>query len=232
MISVKDKDKPQPPPWKRRLHLPAYSVNESARYSGTTSQTVAYWHYYGGKVGPAITGKEKGKPLSYLQLIEVAFVATMRKYMTLQKIRKAREYASQTFEVEYPFAELRWKTEGRHLLLNLQDFEGDAEVDSLIVADQAGQEAWESAMAERFEQFDYEQGLALVWHVLGKKYPIIIDPRISFGAPIIHGLPTWVVKGRYEAGETIQEIYGDFHLKKEDIVHALKFEGIEPQFAV
>lgn len=222
----------QMPTWKRRLFLPSYSITESAHYAITLPQTVAHWHYYEGKVGPAIPGKERGKPLSYLQLIEVAFVATMRKEnISLQKIRKAREYARQTFEVEFPFAELRWQTEGTHLLLELTDILGDTELEKLIVADKAGQEAWKPVMAERFKEFEYEEDLALKWYVRGRENPIIIDPRVSFGAPTVQGLPTWVIKGRFEAGETVPEIRNDFKVETDNIVHALRFEGVELSLA-
>ncbi len=205
---------------------------ESARYAGTSSRIVSHWHYYHGEVGPAIKGKEKGKPLSYFQLIEVAFVATMRRAnISLQKIRKAREFASQTFEVEYPFAELRWQTEGKHLLLELGDILGEKEFGKLIVADKSGQEAWKPIMAERFEQFEYEESIALKWHVCGLNNPILIDPRVSFGAPTIHGLPTWTLKGRREAGETVDEISEDFNLDVRDIITGLKFEGIDLNIA-
>jgi uncharacterized protein (DUF433 family) len=216
-----------PQAWERRLLLPAYSVVESARYAGTSPQVVARWHYYKGKVGPALPGKEKRTPLSYLQLIEVAFVSTMRKTISLQKVRKAREYAAKAFNVEFPFAQLRWKTEGTHLLLNLKDFEGDADIDNLITADKHGQEAWGTVMSERFDQFRYEGDLALIWYVRGRDCPVVIDPRISFGAPTIHGLPTWVIKGRVQAGETPEEIEDDFNISVEDIDIALQFEGTQ-----
>jgi uncharacterized protein (DUF433 family) len=222
----------QTQPWKRRLFLPTYSISESARYAITWPQTIYYWYYYEGKVGPAIPGKEHGKPLSYLQLIEVAFVATMRKEgITLQKIRKAREYAVQTFEAEFPFAQLQWYTEGTHLLLDLKDILGDSELGKLIIANKAGQEAWKPVMAERFKQFEYEEGLALKWHLRGRENPIIIDPRISFGAPTVKGLPTWVIKGRWEAGEPIKEIHNDFKLDANDIILALRFEGVDINIA-
>lgn len=227
MTQIAYKQNPQSPPWMRRLYLPAYSIAESARYVDTSHQVVASWHYFKGKVGPALPGKEKRTPLSYLQLIEVAFVSTMREMMSLQKIRKAREYASKAFNVEYPFAQLRWKTEGTHLLLNLRDFEGDADINSLITADKRGQEAWGTVMSERFEQFHYEGDLALVWYVRGKYCPVVIDPRISFGAPTIRGLPTWVIKGRAQAGESVQEIEEDFGIHAEDIKFALDFEGVD-----
>jgi uncharacterized protein (DUF433 family) len=219
-------------PWRRRLYLPAYSLKESARYAKTSSNVVSHWYYYKGAAGPAITGKEKGKPLSYLQLIEIAFVSTMRKQnISLQKIRKAREYISQTFGVEYPFAELRWKTEGKHLLIELADIMGDSELGKLIVADKAGQEAWKPVMAERFKEFEYEDNLAMKWYVRGVNNPIIIDPRISFGAPTIHGLPTWTLKGRHEAGETVEEIKDDFCIDVNDIITGLNFEGIDIKIA-
>ena len=123
-------------PWKRRLYLPAYSISAAAQYVGTSSQTISYWFYGGGSLGPALPGKEQHKPLSYLQLIEIAFVATFRGLnVSLQRIRKAREYAAQTLNSEYPFIELRWKTEGHHMLLDLVDIDQDAELNRLIVAD-------------------------------------------------------------------------------------------------
>ena len=236
MAKVSTDNSPKIPHWKRRLYLPAYSVKESARYAKTAPQTIGYWHFYEGKVGPAIPGRTRGKSISYLQLIEIAFVATMRKQgMSLQKIRKVREYARQNLEVEYPFAQLEWKTEGVHLLLELRDIEGETEMNKLIVeneliiGDKGGQIGWKPAMAERFKEFQYEDGLALIWYLRGIDCPVRIDPRISFGAPTIDGLPTWVIRGRWDAGETIQEIIEDFDFDKKNVLFALNFEGIELQ---
>lgn len=156
----------QPPPWVRRLYLPAYAVKDAARYAGTNARTVAYWHYQGGTLGPALPGKERRKPLSYLQLIEIAFVSTFRALgVPLQRIRKARGYAAQTFSSEFPFAEYQWQTEGKHVLIDLQEIEHDAEMGRLITADSGGQIAWQPMVAERFAQYDYENGLAVVWHL-------------------------------------------------------------------
>lgn len=213
-------------PWKRRLYLPAYNISEAARYSGTSTRTIAYWHYEPSKHG-ALLPKARRKPLSYLQLVEVAFVSTFRALgVSLQRIRKAREYASTTFNVEYPFAEQRWLTEGYHALLDLRDIEGETEYNKLIVADRAGQEAWQTMVSNRFAEFDYEHGLALVWHVAGRSSPITIDPRIAFGTPTIDGIATWIIKGRVEAKESIPEIKEDFDLTEEQIEYALEFEGM------
>lgn len=217
-----------PPPWKRRLYLPAYMMVDAARYTGTNTQTIAYWYYGGEGLGPVLPGKEPRRPLSYLQLIEVAFVATFRQLkLSLQKIRKARQYAAQNLSSEYPFAELAWKTEGVHLLLDLKQVEGDAELGRLILGDEHGQLAWQPMVAERFAQFDYEAGMALVWHLIGQESPISINPRVAFGAPTVKGIPTWVIKGRWVAGEPVEDIKEDFRLEPEYIKEALRFEGIE-----
>lgn len=228
MSRTKQSQIAQAEPWRRRLYLPAYTVQDAARYAGISAQTVAYWHYRVGSLGPALPGKERGKPLSYLQLLEVAMVATFRRIgLSLQRIRRAREYAAQMFNSEFPFAELRFKTDGFHLLMDLQANEPDAELGRLVVADAHGQMAWQKLVAERFLEFDYEHDLALRWHVAGPGSPVLIDPRISFGAPVVRGIPTWVIKGRWNAGESVDDIEKDFNLEKVEVVQALNFERIQ-----
>ena len=43
----------------------------------------------------------------------------------------------------------------------------------------------------------------------------------------MHGIPTWAVKGRYEAGEVEEEIQDDFNLESQAVRAALDFEGIQ-----
>lgn len=215
-------------PWIRRLYLPAYTVSEAARYAGISRGTVAYWHYRGGQLGPALPGKERGKALSYMQAVEVAFVATFRRLgVSLQRIRKARDYFGQRFRVQFPFAQLELKTEGHHVLMELLEIEPDSQIRRLILGDAAGQLAWEPMVADRFAQFDYENNLAITWHVAGRESRILIDPRICFGAPTLKGIPTWALGGRSRAGESIDEIGADFGLEPEEVSEALAFEGIE-----
>lgn len=215
-------------PWRRRLYLPAYQVGDAARYAGTSAQSVAYWHYRGGSLGPALPGKTRRQPLTYLQLIEVAFVSTFRDLgVPLQRIRRARAYAAQNLNAEFPFAEYRWLTEGLHLMLDLRDIDGDADIGRLVVGDADGQLAWQELVSERFAQFEYESGLATIWYVQGRRSPVKIDPRVSFGAPTIRGIPTWTIRGRWRAGENLRDIHEDFHIEESDIRAALRFEGID-----
>ena len=82
-------------------------------------------------------------------------------------------------------------------------------------------------MGDRFAEFDYEHEIVIRWHLAGRASQVMIDPRIAFGAPTVSGLPTWVILGRYNVGETIPEIAEDFEICESDIRDALAFEGVE-----
>jgi uncharacterized protein (DUF433 family) len=72
-------------------------------------------------------------------------------------------------------------------------------------------------------------GVAIRWHLGGQSSPIIIDPRVSFGSPSVKGTPTWIIKGRFDAGENDKEIAEDFNLDVSAVRHALEFEGVLPE---
>lgn len=216
-----------PEPLRRRLYLPAYGVSEAARYAGVHPTTVARWHYHVGKYKTAVLpGKEKGKPLSYFQLTEVGVVATFRRLgVSLKKIRKARDYVATTLQSEFPFVEYEFQQHGHHMLMELQQAEPDSELDALIIADAAGQMTWSPPVSTRLLEFDYEFDVAMKWHVAGRNSSIVIDPRVSFGAPNVGGIPTWILSGRKIAGESNEEIAQDFGLELHLVKQALAFEG-------
>lgn len=218
-------------PWFRRLYLPAYRISEAARYVHVSPQALSNWHYRPiREIGPALPHHDRGTPLSYLELVEVAIVAVFRRFnVPFRNIATTRDYMAQTFNSEYPFAEYRFKTDGFHLLMNLSQAEPRIGTDDLIVADKSGQIGWASMMVDRLFEFDYDQQyeLALRWWVAGRDSRVVVDPRIAFGAPMVRGVATWVIKGRHLAGETISDIKEDFDLEDVDVVDALKFEDVE-----
>ena len=212
------------PPWKRRLTLPAYQVNEAALYARISSQTIRNWQDKGsGKA--AVARREKGKALSYYQLVEVAFVAVMRRMgLPLRIIKDARDFIAQHLNSEFPFVENRFKVQGARILMNLQQFEPKASGNKLIVVSHGGQLEWGEMLGKKFDEFDYRRGLAVRWHIAGRGSPILIDPQVAFGAPQIKGVPTWAIRGRQEAGESLADIADDFALKIPEVEKALQFE--------
>jgi len=226
----RDEDK-----WVRRLYLPAYSVSEAAMLAQVDPRTVSRWFYgyltSAGRRADRVLGDRKRRvPLSYLQLVEVAFVASMRQLgVALNRIRVAHEYLSTRFGVEYPFAQLRLKTDGVEVLKDLEDVEGRW-VTRLLVASRCGQVVWAEPIADRIREFDYHDALKLAirWFPRGRGTPIMVDPRVQFGAPVLadSGVPTWVIRERRRAGESLGEIEEGFGVDLVAIRHALEFEGL------
>lgn len=217
--------------WRARLYIPNYRIRDAARYAHLSSQTVANWHGRpGSNAKPTLSEKAKGASLSYLQLIEVAVVASFRKAgVSLKKVKSAREYLAKQMEAEFPFAQYRFKTDGRELWMDYAQFEADAGDKTLLVASCGGQLAW-SDIIGKLQEFDYDaDGLAVRWRVGGADHDIVIDPRVQFGAPAVGGVATWVYKGRWEAGEPLDEIADDFGVPNSSVLQALRFEGVIPE---
>jgi len=216
-------------PWRRRLYVPAYRIGEAARYARTTTYTAARWHSAAASV---LSEREARAELSYLQLIELAIVAAMRSEgLRLRVIRSAREYAAQTLKSEHPFAEYRFKTNGVDLIVDYEEIDPKAGFDKLIYLNQNGQLGWKQILGRRLREFEYEDGgIVIRWRVGGPQSNVTIDPRVSFGAPVISGAATWAIKGRWSAGESIGDIAEDFGLAADQVVDALKFEDIDPDY--
>ena len=218
--------------WRSRLFIPNYKIRDAARYAHLSSQTVANWHTRPGSNKKAtLSTKATGAALSYLQLIEVAVVASFRKTgLSLKKIKSAREYLGTQLQAEYPFAEYRFKTDGKELWMDYAQIEALGGDKTLLSASQNGQLAWTDIIG-KLQEFEYEDdGLAIKWHVAGIERDIVIDPRIQFGAPAIDGVPTWVFKGRWDAGEHLDEIADDFGVPNSAVTQALQFEGVALEF--
>ena len=219
-------------PWRRRLLLPAYRVSDAARYAGVSSQTILNWQDSTEPARRVIASRDKGVSLNYLQLVEVAFVAALRKAgVKLEEIKNARGCIATKLGAEYPFAAHRFKTDGKDILMELPEFVEGESKNKLVKVNRGGQMAWAEVIDTKFTEFEYQDDLAVRWHVGGKQSHVLIDPRVSFGAPTVSGIATWAVKGRWEAGESLEDIAEDLGLETSDVTYALKFEGVKAPVA-
>lgn len=214
--------------WRSRLKLPVYRVADAARYADVSGGTIRNWHKLTNKP-VVLSRKEPGEALSYLQLIELAVVAAARKSgVGLAAIRRAREYCSQKLSSEFPFAEYRFKTDGKELWLDFAEIVGEDGSGTVLGASKHGQLGW-SDIIGRLREFEYDRsyGLATKWFVAGRDSEIVIDPRVSFGAPSIDGIPTRLIKQRSDAGEPVSYIADDFDIPHPHVIEALRFECVE-----
>lgn len=217
--------------WRSRLRLPAYRVEDAARYAQVQSATVGRWHSITTSDGKrALSKKQPREALSYLQLIELAVVAQIRaRGVPLSRIRAAREYLSSQLQTEFPFAHYRFKTDGKELLVDYQEIDDKGPADTLVTASKNGQLAWTKILQQRLDQFEYERGgIVQRWYVMGRNRPIVIDPQIAFGAPSVGNIPTWAIREHWDANESIPDIVDDLGIPTDLVECALEFEGIKP----
>lgn len=219
--------------WKARLATPAYRIGEAAIYAHISPQTVTAWHRARLDGRKAILKeKEKHVGLSFLQLIELAVVARMRRAgLRVAEIALARDWFSRSTGLEYPFARLRFKTDGAEIL---QDDEGplrEGDVEKLISANRGGQYVWRDLLSQKLEEFNYDEdtGEVSFWKVAGKDKPVLIDPKVAFGAPQVRGVKTGILKAHWLSGEDVHDLEEDFDLSAAEIVEALKFEGVQSE---
>ena len=213
--------------WRDRLEVPAYNVTEAAGYSKVASSTVARWESVRSNRGNLLSVREKGMTLSFLQLIEIAVVARLRKQgVKLAAIARARRWFSERLDGEYPFALESFKTDGVDILQEYHDEAGEVVPDRLVAANESGQLIWRDFIQSRLVEFSYDRGLAVSWQVAGVHSNVVIDPRLSFGAPTVNGLMTRRIRSEWEAGNTPAEISDDLGLDLASINEALSFEGV------
>lgn len=211
--------------WRARLKVPNYGVSEAARFADISSGTIRNWQRLSNRPSP-LTQRAPGKGLSYLQLIELAVVASARDAgVGLPAIRDTREYMAREFDSEFPFAEYRFKHDGRDLWLDCMDIPEGGE-GKLLKTSAKGQLAWTEIIG-RLQEFEYEDDLATRWHVAGNKSAVVIDPRIQFGKPSVRGIPTWIIADRVTAGDEPSYVARDYGIPLSAVADALAFEGVE-----
>jgi uncharacterized protein (DUF433 family) len=211
--------------WRARLELPVYRVADAARYAEISSGTIRNWHKLSNK-RMVLSRKQPGEALSYLQLIELAVVAAARKAgVGLPAIRRARDYCSKELNSKFPFAEHRFKTDGKELWLDFADIVGREGSGKVLGASKHGQLGWTDIIG-RLREFDYDRtvGLATRWYITGRESHVVIDPRLSFGAPSVDGVPTRLIKQRLDAGESAHYLADDFDIPEAHVIEALRFE--------
>lgn len=214
--------------WRKRLTAPSYRIMEAARYARTSNQTIRNWEKLHGR--SVIAGdREAREALSYLQLIEVGVVAAMRKTgLSLKKISDGRAYLRKEFGTKFPFAHYRFKTDGKSLFMDYDQIV-PSDKEKLLDVNENGQLAWKPILSGLLQEFEYdsEVGTVLRWRVAGVDSPIQLDPRVAFGAPHVNGIATWVLRDRWESGESVADISEDYELPQDLVTAALRFEHIE-----
>lgn len=208
-------------------NAPLYTLREAARYVGLPEATVRYWLGRRRTTSPPLIHAEG--QLSFLNLVELHVLKALREShaVNVRSVRAALEYAENTLHID-------------RLLLHegLLTAAGDLFVEhygTLISLSRHGQIAMKALLAiylQRVERDEMRLPVRLYPLVTGAgdSKPIMLDPRVAFGKPVIQGrgIATWVIAHRLDAGETIETIADDYEIPPELVRSAAIYSGSMP----
>jgi uncharacterized protein (DUF433 family) len=217
---------------------PRYTIPEAASFIARPTSTVRRWavgnvrrrgdeirrdppliHADGFVHGPL--------PLSFLNLLELRFLAAYRKHVPLQSIRRALDFAARELHVERPLLTARFKANGKSLFLK---FAAEGSDPYLLNASEHGQIAWPEALDEFIASVDYDkrEHHAFRWWPLGRGEPVIVDTLLNGGIPstALSGVRTNAIAVHRGEGLHVPEIADDVGATEEEVRAALRFERV------
>ena len=207
---------------------PMYSFAEVAHLSHVSVSTVRNWlRGYSteqGEVQPLFKKHPaEEKTCSFLQLVEIIVAANFRKaeHRSFRIVRQAYDNAQRLFELDYPFASIELKAIGGRIVHIMRVPEA-----SLQAIDQPQQYTIPGLVQQILtEQIEYEYDLASRWYPIGKNGPIVVDPRISAGLPVIkgRGITVEAIYKRFKADQDMAFIERDFALQRGTVEKIIRF---------
>jgi len=208
---------------------PMYSFAEVAHLAHVSVSTVRNWLLgYAtatGEVRPLIESHQQDdKACSFLELIEIVVAAGFRKEegKSFKTVRSAYDNARRIYNLDYPFASIELKGIGGHIVHIMRIPEA-----SLQAIDQPEQFTLPGLVQQILtEQIEYELELASKWWPVGKAIPIVVDPQVSSGVPVVkdRGITVAAIHRRFtKANQKMDFIARDFELDLATVEEVIRY---------
>lgn len=210
--------------------LPAYSIGEAAGYLRIPNSTLRAWMLGQQSFRSVIEiADRKARKLSFINLVEAFVLAGIRREhsVPLPKVRKAVEFLRRRFNSARPLADEQFATDGVHLFVE--------KFGALIGATQDGQIQMREIIHDRLKYVRRDPSgvpeKIILFPGVGEEKnsaSIVIDPRLSFGRPVLDGIGirTSILAERFKAGETIEELARDYSAAPAAVQNAIRCELI------
>jgi uncharacterized protein (DUF433 family) len=226
------------------LQVPTYTPAMVGRMIGLKPDRVRRWlhgyryTYYVDSFGDKL--KREKRPVvrstrgdderyaSFLELIDLLFVKQFIKHgMSLQKLRKALDEA-ETILGERHFSKKKFFTDGTEIFLALKKKSNDG-TDNLMRLLSGGQWAIPEIIKQTASRIDFDSltEYATRWYPLSDSNLVVIDPKISFGAPTLlkRGIKTVNIYDLYIAeGKSVDAVSDWMEIERIEVESAIEFE--------
>ena len=213
--------------------LPAYPLNDAARYLQMSPATLRSWVV--GRSYPTARGDRFFKPLiaapasdqkftlSFINLVEAHVLDAIRRThgVALPKVRRAIDYVKRDLRSEHPLAEKSFETDGIDLFVRHY---GQLAMKTVLEAYLERIERDPSGVALRLYPFTRNRSASAC--VSDEPRSVVIDPGVSYGRPVLvgTGIPTAVLAERYKAGDSIKGLAEDYGVPTDEIEEAIRCE--------
>jgi uncharacterized protein (DUF433 family) len=219
------------------LGIGLYTVAEASRLTGISRGRLRRWlrgHTYRAGEAPAISEPvwRRQVPdidgtlgLGFLDLMEARFVDAFRTAsVPWRVIRLCAERAREVAGSDHPFSSPRFRTDGRTIFAEVADRTGEKQLldlgkNQLAFGRMIGPSLYAGV------EFSVDD-MPARWWPMGANQEIVIDPKRSFGQPIVNdgGVPTTVIADAVEAEGSVPKVASLFQLPQHSVRAALRFE--------
>ncbi|AUG51944.1 DUF433 domain-containing protein [Thalassospira marina] len=210
-----------------------YSIGDASALTGVSQQRVRGWlNGYskpnGGKTRPRLSGQikpiENKYALGFLDLMELHFISHFLKVgVKWSTLKIAAINARNFFKIDHPFA-TKFISDGLAIFEETAKETGDLQLCDLVNKQYAMYSVLQPALKKGII-FD-KNGYATSWHPSERLDQIILDPKRSFGQPIIdnYSVPTRTIFEAYEAEGSIKEVSALYEIPETYAQQAIEFE--------
>lgn len=214
----------------------AYTVAEAARYLRLPTATLRSWVL--GRQYPTADGQGQFAPLirlasrrppllSFANLVEAHVLRSLRTEhgVSIKAVRKALAYAEKELQIDRLLLRSELRTHAGRIFLERYG--------ALIELTASGQLAMQRMFEAHLRRIEWDASRLpvrlypfLSAAAPSDERPIVIDPRIAFGRPVVmrKGVSTATIAGRIDAGESVDEVAADYDLGTPEVEQAVLYE--------
>ena len=218
------------------LQTGIYTVSEASRLADVSPQRIRRWLKgyefrvkHGRHRSPAVWNSQldpidHAMALGFLDLLEIRAVdAFISAGVSWKDLRRIHSEARRWLGTPHPFCTNRFATDGHTIFMELRE-----KNHGVMLWDMRGvQRVFDKVIRPFLKNVEFDSGkVPRRWWPRGKKRQVALDPRRSFGHPIIfrEGIATNVLARSARANDSVEEVARWFQISPASVDAAIDFE--------